>query len=91
MFTVALSPPSGQTATVSYATANGTALAGEDYVPNSNTLIFAPGETTKTIAIAVKGDTLSERNETFFVDLSDAMNATMSKARGVCTIVNDDR
>ena len=50
--------------TVSYATANGTATAGSDYVAQTGTLTFAPGETTKTITIAVNRDRNVEANET---------------------------
>ena len=42
------------------------------------------------LAIPVNGDTQSEPNETFFVNLSNAINASISKAQGVGTIVNDD-
>src|SRR6185369_592727 len=51
---------------------------------------FAPGETSKSIVIAVNGDTLNEADETFFVNLSNAANATIGDAQGVVTIVNDD-
>ena len=46
-----------QPVTVSFRTADGTATAGGAYVGRTNTITFAPGETTKTIAIEVKGDT----------------------------------
>ena len=52
-FTVQLSNPSDEAVTVKYTTANGTAKAGSDYTSKSGTLTFAPGETTKTISIAV--------------------------------------
>ena len=76
---------------VSYATANGTATAGNDYTSKSGTLTFAPGETTKTISVAIKGDKLEEANETLFVDLlSASSNALISVARGIGTILDDD-
>jgi methionine-rich copper-binding protein CopC len=90
VFTVTLSAQSGQTVTVNYATANGTATAGSDYQAQSNTLTFAPGETTKTISVVVNGDTASETDENFFVNLSGATNASISDAQGVGTIVSDD-
>jgi hypothetical protein len=90
-FTVNLSAASVQTVTVKYATANGTATAGTDYTSKSGTLTFAPGETIKTITVAVKGDKTKEANETFFVDLfSPSSNALISTARGTGTIVDDD-
>src|SRR5262245_36465460 len=48
-FTVSLSAPSSETVSVIYATADGSATAGSDYQAQTGTLIFAPGETTKTI------------------------------------------
>ena len=71
-FTVSLSTASGQTVTVNYATADGTAVAPADYTAGSGTLTFNPGVTTQTLTVPVNGDTLSEANETFFVNLSGA-------------------
>ena len=90
-FTVTLSAPSATPVTVNYSTANGTATAGEDYTAASGTLTFAPGETTKTITIKVKGDNKKEANETFYVDLFGlSSNALFTKSRGIGTILNDD-
>ena len=89
-FTVTLSPVSGQTVTVNYATANGTATAPADYTAASGTLTFAAGTTTQTINIAVVGDTLDEPNHTFVVNLSGAANATITTAQGTGTIVDND-
>ena len=50
--------PSAQTVSVNYATASGSATAGSDFQPTSGTLTFAPGETCKTITVAVNGDRL---------------------------------
>jgi hypothetical protein len=85
-FTVTLSGPSSQTVTVSFATANGTAVAPGDYTSLSGTAIFAPGETQKNVAIAVKADALSESNETFNLNLSGPVNVTISDGVGVATI-----
>jgi len=90
VFTVTLSAASGQTVTVNYATANGTATAGSDYAARSGSLTFNPGTTTQTIPIAINGDTTRESNETYFVNLSGATNATIADNQGVGTIVNND-
>jgi ELWxxDGT repeat protein len=90
MFTVTLSAASTQPVTVSFATANGTATARSDYKAASGTLTFAPGETTKTITILVKGDRLGEPDETFFVNLSAATNATIDDGQGLGTILDDE-
>lgn len=89
-FTVTLSAASTQSVTVNYATADGSATAGSDYAPTSGTVTFAAGETSKTISIVIDGDTTVEGNETFFVNLSNASNATIGTSQGVGTILNDD-
>jgi chitinase len=91
-FTVTLSPVSTQTVTVNYATANGTATAGSDYVAKSGTLIFAPGVRTRPINIAVMGDTTPELHETFRVTLSNPTKAVLGAAvpTGTGIILNDD-
>ena len=89
-FTVTLSAASTDTITVAYATANSTATGGNDYQSASSTLTFAPGETSKTITVAVIGDRLAEPNETLSVNLSSATNATIADDQGVGTIVDDE-
>src|SRR5205814_230566 len=64
--------------------------AGLDYVAESGTVTFAPGQTTRTIAIVIKADTLDEPNETFFVNLSAPVNATISDNQGLGTILDND-
>jgi hypothetical protein len=96
-FTVTLSVPGStlgydQPVTMSFRTANGSATTGnDDYVAKSGTLTFAPGETTKTITIEVKGDNKREQDEYFFLDLfGNGSNSFFTKSRGVGTILNDD-
>jgi uncharacterized repeat protein (TIGR01451 family) len=89
-FTVTLAPGSGQTVTVDYTTADGTAAAGSDYTATSGTLTFNPGVTTQTISVPILGDMLHEANETFTVDLSAPVNATITPGAGTGTIQNDD-
>jgi hypothetical protein len=89
-FTVNLSEASTQSVSVNYATANDTATAGSDYTAESGTLTFAAGETSKTISVAVTGDTTVESDETFNVNLSNASNATIGDSQGVGTILNND-
>ena len=90
VFTVTLTPASPVSVTVKYATANGTATAGSDYVATTGTLTFPAGTTTRTITVSVLGDTAVEPDETFVVNLSGATNATIADAQGVGTIANDD-
>ena len=67
---------SNSTITVDYATSGGTAGAG-DYTPLAGTLTFAPGQTVQTLAIPIADDLLDEPAETFSVNLSNALNATI--------------
>lgn len=90
VFTVSLSAASNQTVTVNYATAQGTATADSDYTTTSGTLTFAPGITSRTLSVTVLGDTRSEGDETFFVNLSSPSNATIADGQGLGTIRNDD-
>jgi sugar lactone lactonase YvrE len=89
-FQVSLAAPSAQTVKVDYATANGTATAPGDYTSTIGTVTLLPGETTKTVTVPVKGDTLPESNETFHVNLSNPSNATITAGQGIGMIVNDD-
>lgn len=90
VFTVTLSAAASETASVAYATADATATAGSDYVATSGTLVFAPGETSKTLAVAVNGDTACERDETFFVNLSGATGASILDGQALGRILNDE-
>ncbi|MFN8090604.1 MAG: Calx-beta domain-containing protein, partial [Mycobacterium sp.] len=89
-FTVTLSKASTKPVTVQYATSNGTATAGQDYTAATGTITFAAGETSKTINVAVAGDTTVEADETFTVTLSNANGANISTASATGTITNDD-
>jgi hypothetical protein len=90
VFTVSLAAASGQQVTVAYATSPGTAAAGSDYTAISGTLTFAPGVTTQLVTVQVAGDTTNEPNETFGLNLSAPVNATIATAAGTGTIQNDD-
>jgi hypothetical protein len=76
---------------VNFATANGSAIAAEDYIAVSGTLVFNAGETTKAIVVDVIGDRKREADESFSVNLSGASGATIFDASGVGRIRNDDR
>ena len=91
LFTVRLSFASAPLVTVAYQIVNGTALNGEDFfVTSAAGLLSFNGTTTKTIAVAIKGDVTVEPNETFFINLSNATNGVIADARGMGTIINDD-
>src|SRR5262245_34759241 len=91
VFSVSLSAASSKEVSVKYATANSSANTGDgDFIGQSGTLKFAPGETTKTVTVQVNGDAKVEPDERFFVNLSRARNAVIADAQGVGTILNDD-
>ncbi len=90
VFTVSLDAPSGQTVSVNYATTNGTATQPADYTSTSGTAIFPIGITAQTISVPVIGELVPEANESFFVNLSAATNATIADNQGTGTITNDD-
>ena len=85
-----LSAASGQTVTVNYATANGTATAGSDYTATNETLTFNPGMTSKTISVPITSDTAVEGNETFTVTSSSPINATLGAPTTHTYTINDD-
>lgn len=87
---VTLSAASKTPVTVNFATADGTATAGSDYVATSGILTFAPGVTVQQVPVTINGDTLVEPNETFNVTLSAASGAAIGTATAVGTINNDD-
>ncbi|HVK08922.1 MAG TPA: FG-GAP-like repeat-containing protein [Gemmataceae bacterium] len=91
-FTVSLSAAYEQPVTVSFRTADGTASAHKsDYVARTGTLTLAPGETTKTVTLEVKGDTKPEAVEYFYLDLfGNSSNSVILDGRGLGTILNDD-
>ena len=89
---VTLSESSTQTVTAHWQTANHTAVAPADYVAASGTVTFAPGQTSKTVPVTIKGDALDEDNENFYVAFSQPTNAVIGGffGIGVGTITDDD-
>ncbi len=81
-YTVSLTRPLTKSATVNYATADGTATAGSDYQAASGTLTFAAGQTARTVSVTVYGDTIVEADETVLLNLSGASGARSTAARG---------
>jgi len=89
-FAVNLSKASGKQISAQYATADNTASAGTDYVATEGLLTFQPGETQKVVAVQVNSDTFFEADETFFINLTNPVDATFADAQGLGTIANDD-
>src|SRR5207247_2498531 len=97
-FHVGLSIPSGKLICVQAATADGTATAGSDYFQIGGSITnppafmtFDPGRTTATMTVQVKGDTVFEPDETFFVNLTACNgDVTIGRGQALGTIINDD-
>lgn len=90
VFTVKLNKTSQKQVSVQYTTLNTTATGGSDYVKRSDTIFFAPGTKSNTIAISIVGDTIVEPDETFRIKLSNSVNGVMGDSIAVGTILNDD-
>ena len=86
MLPVTLSAPSGSPVTVSYEVADGSATQGLDYDATNGTLQFAPGETTKHVAITIRDDGNEEGDETLSVHLSGVIGAELGTANHTMTI-----
>ena len=69
--------PSRRTVSVEYATADGTAGAGEDYTATSGTLTFQPGQSSATVSVPVSDDYLAENDESFTLTLANPVNVTL--------------
>jgi acetyl esterase/lipase len=91
VFTVTLSARQSTPVQVRWSTADGTARAGSDYTARSGKLVFAAGQTSRTIGVLVTGDRAVEADETFTVRLAATPGATLATGSATGTIVNDDQ
>lgn len=94
IFTVTLSSASASSVTVDYTTAGIEAVQGSDFTGVTGTLVFQPGETQKTVTIAIIGDGVHEADESFAVRLSNPQNGVFAQNAGEvqarAIITNDD-
>ena len=89
-FTVRLDRTAREPARVDWATADGTATAGTDYRAETGTLMFAGGDSSKTVTVSVLGDEVDEPNETFTVTLSNPSSVALGDDTATGTITDDD-
>jgi uncharacterized repeat protein (TIGR01451 family) len=89
-FLLTLGQGSTRTASVYFATADETAIAGVDYQPTNGLVAFLPGETSKSIAVRVLDDLIDESPETFSLNLFNPVNCTVSSAQGIGTVNDND-
>ena len=88
--TVNLTPASTSVVTVDYQTQDGSATAGSDYITKTGTIVFQPGQTSKTKSVAIFQDVAAEKNETFTVQISSPRGANLGKSVGTATILDDE-
>ncbi len=90
IFNVRLSERSGHVVTVNYGTAPGSASVGLDYLPQSGTIAFSPGETNRQVVVKIVGDAVHENTENFFLNIGGATFATIDDNQGEATILDND-
>lgn len=91
-FPLVLDRSTDRAVTVVYETRPLTASEGEDYVPASGTITFAPGETSATISVEIVIDEYIEEDEQFRVVLVESQNGLFLDGiqQAIGTIRNDD-
>lgn len=89
-FTVTLSPASTQAILVPWTAQSGTAQVGIDFVEETGSVTFAPGETSRQIVISVVGDAQAEGDETLTLVIGQVSNAVVGTRTAVGTIKDDD-
>ena len=90
VFTVTISHMSAANVTFQFTTADGTAMAPDDYVATTGMGVIIAGATSTTITVPVRGDTAVEPDETFLLNITNVNGATSGDEQGQATIVNDD-
>ncbi len=90
VFPITLSCPTDHVVTARYATANGTAIDGEDYIGVSGVVTFLPGESSKSVAVQAIGENRSEGDEIFLLALDQPAGGDIRYAQGTGTIVSDE-
>lgn len=88
--TVSLSAATTIATSVDYATSNGTAIAGTDYTAAAGTLDFAAGETSKTFAVTVQGNSTYNAPKTINLTLSNPVDATLGIPDTATLIITDN-
>lgn len=89
-FTITLSASLPTATSVDVSTMDGTAIAGQDYVATSLTLVFNPGVTSQQVSVPLIGDSISEPTEMFSLVLTNPVGAQLGNATATATIQDDD-
>lgn len=88
-FTITLSDAVTEPVQVEWYTSDGTAKAGVDYAANKGTVIFSPGQSSKTVDILVYGRAVGTEDRSFFVEMLPPTNAILGSSIGECIITVD--
>jgi beta-glucanase (GH16 family) len=89
-FTVSLDKPAASEVTMHYATVEGSAKAGTDFIASSGIVTIPVNSTKANIDITVTGDSLRKENQLFYVQLDNIQNAALTTSKGTATIVNEN-
>ncbi|MCY4509512.1 MAG: hypothetical protein OXG35_21490, partial [Acidobacteria bacterium] len=89
-FSVRLNKAASQTVTVEYQTVNGSAQEGSDYVAESGTLMFNPGQQLQGLTVRTVNDNIRESTERFTVTLRNGSGAAIRDGTATGTIDDDD-
>lgn len=89
-FTVTLTLTSEQDVMVDYATLDGTAVAGADYLPISGTLTIPAGQMMGVIIVPLLDNNLDDGDRVFTVTLNNPVNGTLANDTAIGTILDDD-
>lgn len=82
-FTVERLGPTNNNASVSFSTHDGTAVSGADYAATNGTVLFVPGEASKTVTVILHTDTVFDPDEDFRLELSNPQGATLGAPASV--------
>jgi uncharacterized delta-60 repeat protein len=90
VFTVTRTGLIDRAVTFNASTADSTAIAQEDYVPLSGQFQIGPAVTSTSIAVSILGNTITQPDRSFFLNLSAPTNATITRAQAACTIKDNE-
>jgi probable HAF family extracellular repeat protein len=90
LITVTRSGNTTGTSTVDFATYDDSAIQLRDYLIETGTLTFNPGETTKSFGVPIVDDVFPESSETLTLSLSNATGATLSSTNTATLMINDN-
>jgi hypothetical protein len=88
---ISKAPEEGEEAKVTYKSVNGNAIAGEDYVPVADDLIFPAGSTdAQAFEVAIIGNNINQVDRAFVVYLTNPTNATVGIPGAITVTILDN-